>query len=408
MRVAIVTNGAFPVPATKGGAVEALVEEILKENELYAKVEFTLFSINDTESISKSKMYPKTDFRFISPRSASKGIDAFFHFIAYNILHSKKHLAFKTTFQRINYLYVVAKTIHEESFDKIVVENQLASLWILKYKDNLKKYKGKVYFHLHNHPAKYAHAKELLLSCNKVIAVSEFIGKAFAKNIGIEYTKDKFVVLKNMVDEKLFDPTKIDANKVNEIKDKLKIHDEKVFLFLGRLIPGKGVAELLEAYKECENENTKLVIVGSFNFNSNEHSPYEEVLDKLISQIGKDKVIFTGFVHHEEVSLYYSLADIVVLPSTCEEAAGLTVIETILMHKPLITTTMGGIPEYATNKCALMVDNDDKLIMNLRNNINLLLHSEEKRIELTLNCIEESKKWNLASYYNNFISFLEK
>lgn len=408
MRIAIVTNGAFPVPATKGGAVEALVEELLEENELYAKTEFTLFSIYDKDALNESKKYPKTDFRFIDPNVVSKGIDAFFHFIAYNLLHSKRHLAFKTTFQRINYLYAVAKAIHEESFDKIVVENQLASLWILKYKDNLEKYKGKVYFHLHNHPAKYAHAKELVLSCNKVIAVSEFIGKAFAKNIGIEYTTDKFAVLKNMVDEKLFDPTKIDTNKVNEIKNQLKIHDEKVILFLGRLIPGKGVAELLEAYKECDHENTKLVTVGSFNFNSNEHSPYEEVLEKLINQIGKDKVVFTGFVQHDEVSLYYSLADIVVLPSTCEEAAGLTVIETILMHKPLITTTMGGIPEYATRKCALMVDNDENLVMSLKDNINLLLHSEEKRNELVLNCIEESKKWSLASYYNNFISLLEK
>ena len=408
MKVAIITNGAFPVPATKGGAVEALVEELLAENEMYAKADITLFSIYDEAAVNKSKEYKKTTFKFIDPSHISKGVDGFFHFIAYNIFHSKRHLAFKTTFQRINYLYIVAKMINEEDYDKIVVENQLASLWVLKYKNNMKKYKNKVYFHLHNHPAKYANAKDLLLSCNKVIAVSEFIGKAFAKNIGIEYSENKFTVLKNMVDEKLFDPSKISETQTNEIKKKLNIHDEKVILFLGRLIPGKGVAELMQAFNQIDNENVKLVIVGSFNFNSSEHSTYEDKLEQIMNEIGKDKIIFTGFINHDEVPLYYSIADIVVLPSTCEDAAPLTMSETILMHKPLITTTKGGIPEYATDKCAIKLENGEHLVHNLKNAMSELLNDEKKREEMAFNCYEESKSWKRETFYNNFISLLEE
>ena len=47
MKVAIITSGYLPVPASKGGAVENIVENFIIENEIEKKVNFEIFSIYD-------------------------------------------------------------------------------------------------------------------------------------------------------------------------------------------------------------------------------------------------------------------------------------------------------------------------------------------------------------------------
>ena len=148
-KIAIITNGAFPVPAVRGGAVEALVEMILGENEKYKKADITLFSIYDPLALQAGIHYPDVHFRFIRPAQYWLSIDHSIHTVAYNVLKMNKHLSFKTIFQRLNYLYQVAQDIHDNEYDALVFENQMASLWVLLYKNNKEKYEGKYYFHLH-------------------------------------------------------------------------------------------------------------------------------------------------------------------------------------------------------------------------------------------------------------------
>ena len=76
---------------------------------------------------------------------------------------------------------------------------------LIKYENNEIKYKNKYYFHLHNHPERYAHCEKLAAKSAKIIGVSEFISKAFAKKIGIPFTNDKFAILHNYIDSNIFD-----------------------------------------------------------------------------------------------------------------------------------------------------------------------------------------------------------
>ena len=403
-RIAFVTTGAFPVPAVRGGAAEALVEELLKENEVEQKAEFTVISISDEEAAEAGKEnYPHTSFAFIQPALFWIGFDKVVHFFAYQVFHSSRHLAYKTMFQRLNYIYKVSVYLHEQKFDKVVYENQMALLWTLKYKNNSELYQNKYYFHLHNHPARYAGNEKLAAGSDRILAVSSFIGHAFAKHIGIDYTEDKFYVLRNVVDEKLFDPDTVSEDSVSKIREKLNLQNKQVILFLGRLIPGKGVAELLKAYQQMKTENTILLIVGSFNFNNAEHSPYEKVLQDLIQKIGTDQVRFTGYVDHDQVPVYYQLADLVILPSTCDDAAPLAVIETMMMHRPLITTTAGGIPEYADPSCAVLLENNEHLIQEITRTADELLNDPERRKAMSENAAEVTKDWTLKRFYEDFL-----
>ena len=55
--IAIITSGFLPVPATKGGAVENLIVNLLNENEKNKKIKFEIFSIYDQDALNKSKKY---------------------------------------------------------------------------------------------------------------------------------------------------------------------------------------------------------------------------------------------------------------------------------------------------------------------------------------------------------------
>ena len=120
------------------------------------------------------------------------------------------------------------------------------------------------------------------------------------------------------------------------------------------------------------------------------------------------KVIFTGFIKYEEINKFYSIADIAVLPSIWDDPAPLTVIESLISGLPIITTNSGGIPEYATNGSAIIIERNKDLAENLSKNINLLLNDEAKLKEMSTSAKKVSKDLTLNNYYNNFIDIMKK
>ena len=62
MKVIIVTNGLFPVPSTKGGGAETLVQDILDQNEKFHSADFVVYSIYDQEAVIKSDSYKFSEF----------------------------------------------------------------------------------------------------------------------------------------------------------------------------------------------------------------------------------------------------------------------------------------------------------------------------------------------------------
>lgn len=89
IKLAMITSGFLPVPATKGGAVENLIVNILNENEINNKIEFSIFSIYEEKAILESKKYHNSKFIFIRTGRISKIMDKIVFFIAKNILKKK-------------------------------------------------------------------------------------------------------------------------------------------------------------------------------------------------------------------------------------------------------------------------------------------------------------------------------
>lgn len=96
-----------------------------------------------------------------------------------------------------------------------------------------------------------------------------------------------------------------------EIKEKFGLEKDQYILYLGRLVPEKGVKYLIEAFKNVKTDK-KLVIAGG----SSDTALYEQELKDLASD--DDRVIFTGFIQGRPLEELYSNAYIYVLPSDLE------------------------------------------------------------------------------------------
>lgn len=96
-----------------------------------------------------------------------------------------------------------------------------------------------------------------------------------------------------------------------EIIEKFSLQKDGYILFLGRLVPEKGVHYLIEAFKQVLTDK-KLVIAGG----SSDTVEYAEELKKLAR--GDSRIVFTGFVQGRLLEELYSNAYVYVLPSDLE------------------------------------------------------------------------------------------
>ena len=113
-----------------------------------------------------------------------------------------------------------------------------------------------------------------------------------------------------------------------------------VALFVGRLDPVKGADILLEAVAGMEApENTQVLVVGG----DAEREPEAARLHGLSQQLGLgDRARFEGTIPHDLLPLYYSAADVLVMPSYAE-SFGLAALEAMACGTPVVATRVGGL-----------------------------------------------------------------
>lgn len=105
------------------------------------------------------------------------------------------------------------------------------------------------------------------------------------------------------------------------------------FVYLGRLVPEKGVATLIKAAAQA---HVKLRIVGT--------GPEEAELKRLASSLGGD-VEFAGYLSGEALRAAVVSARAIVVPSEWYENAPISVMEASALSRPVIGAKIGGIPE---------------------------------------------------------------
>ena len=403
--IGVITSGFLPVPATKGGAVENLLVNVMNENEIHNKIKLTIFSVYDNKADRESKKYKNTEFVFFKTGIVSKSIDKIIYFFAKNILKKKNSHSYRYICQRLDYLRQVSKEINKNDYKEILLENHPTQYLALKWKKNYLKYAGRYSYHCHNEFQGLYGCEEIILNTKQFICVSDYIKNTLSEYLKIE--KTRFVVLRNCIDENKFNLI-INDDERNKIRKKYGFGpNDFVFLFTGRVVPEKGVLELIKAAKNTVNKDFKILIVGSSLNAVKSKSKYEESVKNELEDV-KDKIIFTGFVEYELIPQLYNISDVAIIPSVWNDPAPLTIIESLTVGLPIITTNSGGICEYVDNKAAIILERDEKLVENISKSIDVFLNDKDIMKKMARESKKLSKELTRKNYFDNFRRLIDK
>lgn len=154
----------------------------------------------------------------------------------------------------------------------------------------------------------------------------------------------------------------------------------KIVLYVGRLLPSKGIHHLLESWSAITSEEPEatLLIVGSAFYSGDRDTEYVRKLKSMTKALG-DRVVFLPFVPYPRIAVWYNLADVVAVPSIGEEAFGLVNVEAMASSIPIVATDNGGIPEVVEHGKTGYVVPTASIKQNLTYSILRLLASEEER-----------------------------
>jgi len=182
-------------------------------------------------------------------------------------------------------------------------------------------------------------AKYVAKNAALFLAASELSKEALILN-GV--TEEKIRVIYEGVDTNLFKPMKVDKEKFRK-KYGFSV-DDKILLFIGRLVWEKGVRDLLFMMKSLvsEKKNVKLIIIGE--------GPLKKSIKEAINVLKLDKnVIMIDRIDFFSLPEVYNNTDVFVLPSMpllrFTEQFGKVLTEAMSCGVPVVSTLCGGIPE---------------------------------------------------------------
>lgn len=183
----------------------------------------------------------------------------------------------------------------------------------------------------------------------------------FGEKVAAKYA-DEIIVLSEGVQKYFMDTygrnTVFIPNGVNRpiprspqlIKEKYGLDKDEYILFLGRLVPEKGITYLIEAFKGVTTEK-KLVIAGG----SSDTDAFMQELKKLAE--GNDRIVFTGFVQGQMLEELYSNAYVYTLPSDLE-GMPLSLLEAMSYGNCCLTSNIAECAEVVEDKAILFKKSD--------------------------------------------------
>jgi D-inositol-3-phosphate glycosyltransferase len=204
--------------------------------------------------------------------------------------------------------------------------------------------------------------RELVSDCQRIIAATEKGKEELVSYYGA--SPEKISVIPCGVNLELF--RHIDKESARR---SLGLNGHKILLFVGRIDPLKGIDRLLTALPRLgTKQNLKLLVIGG----DEDSLPEVERLQKLSRSLHiQDSVSFAGIVEQSELPLYYSAADICVIPSYYE-SFGLVVLESLACGTPIVATKVGCIESVVNpGQNGYMVE--DNVLLRLADRIDTLL-----------------------------------
>lgn len=189
----------------------------------------------------------------------------------------------------------------------------------------------------------------------------------------------------------VFNPEKVNPKDIKDLKEKLNFGESFIIGFAGRICKEKGIRELIDGFnifiEKNPTKNAKLLLLGPYD--KRDALPEEYKL-----KINSDpNIIAPGIILNEDMPKYYSLIDILVLPSY-REGFGMCVIEAGAMRVPSLVSKSHGcvdsVKENVTGKyieisaegvergLESMMMGEERTKMGIKSRENVLLHYDQR------------------------------
>ena len=193
---------------------------------------------------------------------------------------------------------------------------------------------------IHDEVQRYINDTEWMLTyeSTEVIVNSNYMKSELQRLFGLPY--EKINVVPNGVNLNLYNGVEKDYN----FRRQYAADNEKIILYVGRLVYEKGIQNLIAAMPKVLNgyHDSKLIIAGKGGM-------IDELRDEVRRLNIENKVYFTGYLNLNQVTKMYKCADVAVFPSTYEPF-GVVALEGMLSGTPVVVSDVGGLNEIVQHR----------------------------------------------------------
>jgi len=199
----------------------------------------------------------------------------------------------------------------------------------------------------------------------------------------------RFKVLPAAINPELFRPAE------SPLREQKPLSNRFIILFVGNLIPEKGVLDLIEVFRQFRerHENAVLLIAGR---------------GPLAGKVRKEEsVVYVGPVEHNLIPDYLNAADVVVIPSHAEGPSNVILLEALACARPVIATDihLRFLPHDVLEGSVLLVpEKDPKALLNA---LEQLYSNPDLRTRLASCARERILMFNASTRKQQLLSVLE-
>ena len=242
---------------------------------------------------------------------------------------------------------------------------------------------------IHDETQRYINDTEWMLTyeSTEVIVNSNFMKGHIQGLFGLPF--DKIDVVPNGINLNNFTGIERDY----EFRRQYAADNEKIILYMGRLVYEKGINHLIAAMPKILSQynDAKLLIAGKGGM-------YDELKAQADAMGLGNKVYFTGYLDSKQVQKMYKCADIAVFPSTYEPF-GIVALEAMLAGVPTVVSDVGGLNEIVEHGVTGMKSYAGNA-NSIADSILALLHDHQ----LAANCVKNAKQIVKEQYNWNKIA----
>ena len=184
----------------------------------------------------------------------------------------------------------------------------------------------------------------ILNSADVALGMSKAVNNQFNQK-GIK--KINLKEYKYWIDLKHFKPMDLKKS-----RNKIGVDDRFTVLFVGRLIPIKGIKLLVEIALELEH--IQFLFIGT--------GPLEPFLKNTSKH--NLNIKFLGQVQNLDLPAYYNSADIFCIPSQYEEGLGRVAMESVACGTPVVGSNRGGISEALDKTVSILMEPTSEKLKN--------------------------------------------